>query len=80
MTAPPHLPPCRAESAEAGELRAWLEAVAREPWPDNWTIKFVDSLLARQSLDRLSKKQISCANNIVAEAYRRGVRAGRSAA
>jgi hypothetical protein len=38
------------------------------------------AVLARRSLDRLSKKQIACVNNIVAEAYRRGVRPGREAA
>jgi hypothetical protein len=69
----PHRPPCRAETHEATETRFWLEAVARESWPNDWTRKFVASLLARPSLDRLSKKQVACANNIVAEAFRRGV-------
>jgi hypothetical protein len=69
----PHRPPCRAETHEATRMRLWLEAVARESWPNDWTLNFVDSLLARPSLDRLSKKQVACANNIVAEASRRGV-------
>jgi hypothetical protein len=70
-------PPARAESAEAIEMRKWLETVSRESWPNDWTQKFITSVLARQSLDRLSKKQVACANNIVAEAYRRGVRMDR---
>jgi hypothetical protein len=73
-------PPWRAESAEATQMRVWLETVSREPWPNDWTQKFIAGVLARQSLDRLSKKQVACANNIVAEAYRRGVRVDRGAA
>jgi hypothetical protein len=73
-------PPARAESAEATRMRMWLETVAREPWPNDWTQKFITGVLARQSLDQLSKKQAACANNIVAEAYRRGVRVDRGAA
>ena len=79
-TAPPPRPPCRAESVDAKRIRAWLEAVSNEPWPNDWTRKFITSVLARQSLDRLSRKQIACVNNIVSEAYRRGVRIDRSAA
>jgi hypothetical protein len=70
-------PPRRAESAEATQMRVWLETVSREPWPNDWTQKFMAGVLARQSLDRLSKKQVACANIIVAEAYRRGVRVDR---
>jgi hypothetical protein len=80
--APPTLDyePRRAESAESAEMRAWLEAVSREDWLNDWTRSFVDSILCRRSLDRLSKKQIACANNIITEAYRRGVRVDRRAA
>jgi hypothetical protein len=70
----------RAESAESAEIRAWLEAVSNEPWANDWTRSFITSVLSRQGLDRLSKKQIACVNNIIAEAYRRGVRPGREAA
>jgi hypothetical protein len=72
--------PSHVESNEASEMRAWLEAVSRESWPNDWTRSFITSVLAHQSFDRLSKKQIACVNNIVSEAYRRGVRADRSAA
>jgi hypothetical protein len=79
---PPLSPPLRnrAESAESAETRAWLEAVSREDWPNNWARSFIASVLARRSLDRLSKKQIAVVNNIVDEAYRRGVRVDRRAA
>jgi hypothetical protein len=82
LTAPPLLPrsPSRAESCESAETRAWLEVVSREPWPNDWTRKFIAGILARPSLDRLSPKQRACANSIAAEAYRRGVRVDRSAA
>jgi hypothetical protein len=70
----------RAESTEAIEMRRWLDAVSREPWPNDWTKQFIAGVLARGSLDRLSKKQAACANTIVAEAYRRGVRVDRGAA
>jgi hypothetical protein len=82
ITAPAPLPrqPSRAESAESAEMRAWLEAVSRESWPNEWAQSFIISVLGRQSLDRLSKKQIACVNNIIAEAHRRGVRPGREAA
>jgi hypothetical protein len=76
----PWSPPHRAESAESAEIRAWLEAVAREDYPNDWTRSFIANILSRQSLDRLSKKQIAVVNNIVDEAYRRGVRPGREAA
>jgi hypothetical protein len=82
ITAPAPLPrqSSRAESHESVEMRVWLEAVEREPWPNDWTRSFITSVLARRSLNRLSKKQIACVNNIVSEAYRRGVRPGREAA
>jgi hypothetical protein len=72
--------PYRAESAESAVIRAWLEAVSREDWPNGWTRSFITSVLSRQSLDRLSKKQIAVVNNIISEAHRRGVRPGRAAA
>jgi hypothetical protein len=77
---PPLRSPCQAECDDAKRMRAWLEAVSNEPWPNDWTRKFITSVLARQSLNRLSRKQIACVNNIVSEAYRRGVRIDRSAA
>jgi hypothetical protein len=82
LTAPAPLlrQPSRAESAESAEMRAWLEAVSRESWPNSWTRSFITSVLARHSLDRLSKKQIACVDNIIGEAYRRGVRVDRRAA
>jgi hypothetical protein len=77
---PRSLPPCLAESEESAEVRVWLEAVSREDWPNDWTQKFVANVLARPSLDRLTKKQVACVKNILDEAYRRGVRVDRSAA
>jgi hypothetical protein len=76
----PWSPPHRAESQESAEIRAWLEAVSREDYPNDWIRSFIANILARQSLDRLSKKQISVVENIINEAYRRGVRVDRSAA
>jgi hypothetical protein len=73
-------PPSRAESAESAEIRAWLTAISREDYPNDWIRSFVANILARQNLDRLSKKQLSVINNIVDEAWRRGVRIDRSAA
>jgi hypothetical protein len=72
--------PSRTESQESSEIRSWLEAVAQEDWPNDWTAGFIDNLLRRPSLDRLSKKQLAVVNNIVSEAYRRGVRVDRRAA
>jgi hypothetical protein len=69
-----------AESAESAEIRAWLFAVSNEPWPNEWVQSFIANILARHSLDRLSKKQIAVINNIITDAYRRGVRPGRRAA
>jgi hypothetical protein len=62
------------ESDESAEIRAWLRAVSREDWPNDWSQSFIANILARQSLDRLSKKQIAVINNIISEAHRRGVR------
>jgi hypothetical protein len=70
----------RAESDESAEIRAWLQAVSHEDWPNDWSQSFIANILARQSLDRLSKKQLAVVNNIITEAYRRGVRPGRCAA
>jgi hypothetical protein len=78
--APPSEPSCLAESATAARVRLWLEAASREPWPNDWTRKFIASVLALPSLDRLSKKQRAVACNIAEEAHRRGVRVDRSAA
>jgi hypothetical protein len=82
LIAPPSLrwQSSRAESNESAEMRAWLEAISRESWPNDWTRSFIASVLARRSLDRLSKKQIACVDNIIGEAYRRGVRVDRRAA
>jgi hypothetical protein len=77
---PPSRPPCVAENDGAARMRSLLEAVSREPWPNDWTQKFIAGVLRRPSLGRLSKKQVAIVNNIVAEAYRRGVRIDRSAA
>lgn len=67
--------PWHDESNESATIRAWLEAISLESWPNDWTQKFIASVLARQSLDRLSKKQIACIDSIIAEARHRGVRA-----
>jgi hypothetical protein len=72
--------PQRTESAAAAEVRAWLEVISREPWPNDWTSSFIANILTRQSLDSLSAKQRTCANSIITEAYRRGVRVDRGAA
>jgi hypothetical protein len=70
----------RTENSESAEIRLWLEAVSNEDWPNDWTREFIASVLGRRSLDRLSKKQIAVVNNIVDEAYRRGVRVDRGMA
>jgi hypothetical protein len=81
-TAPPRppRPPCRAESVDAKRIRAWLEAVSRESWPNEWTAGFVGDLLRRSSLDGLTGKQTACVNRIIRQAQDRGVRADRRAA
>jgi hypothetical protein len=73
-------PPHRAESQESAEIRAWLTAVANEDWINDWTAGFIENILSRQSLDRLTKKQVAVINNIITEAHRRGVRPARRAA
>jgi hypothetical protein len=70
---PPPPPPFRAESSDVARTRAWLEAVLREPWPNNWERNFIESVLS-QPLARLSEKQTACVNKIITEARRRGVR------
>jgi hypothetical protein len=76
----PWSPPHRAESQESAEIRSWLEAVSREDYPNEWTRSFIANILSRQSLDRLSKKQLAVINNIITEAHRRGVRPEREVA
>jgi predicted nuclease of predicted toxin-antitoxin system len=68
------------ESDEAQQIRLWLEAVANEDWLNSWSTAFVANILSRQSLDRLSKRQLAVINNIIGEAHRRGCRPGREAA
>jgi hypothetical protein len=72
--------PHRTESDVAAEMRAWLTAISRESWPNQWTAEFVDDLLRRSSLDRLTGKQAACVNRIIRQAQDRGVRADRRAA
>lgn len=62
------------ESPGAMKTRAWLEAVSRESWLNDWTREFVSDMLFRGSLDRISPKQATCLDKIITEAYRRGVR------
>jgi hypothetical protein len=71
--APAALPrqPCRGESDESAEIRLWLEAVAQEHYPNQWTQAFVANILSRRSFDTLSKKQWAVINCIVDEAHRR---------
>jgi hypothetical protein len=68
------------ESGEARQMRAWLEAISRESWPNEWTPGFVGDLLRRSSLDGLTGKQTACINRIIRQAYDRGVRVDRRAA
>jgi hypothetical protein len=70
----------RHESAAAAKVRAWLEIISRETWPNDWTRSFIANILARRSLDSLSAKQRTCAHSIITEAYRRDVRVDRRAA
>jgi hypothetical protein len=70
----------RAESGEARQMRAWLTAILREPWPNAWTRGFVADLLRHRSLDKLSERQLTCIDRIIREAFDRGVRPGREAA
>jgi hypothetical protein len=62
------------------EMRAWLMAISRENWVNEWTAGFVGSLLRRRSLDNLSERQLACIDRIIHEAFDRGVRPGREAA
>jgi hypothetical protein len=78
--APSLRPPSRAESDDAQHMRSWLTVIARQDWINTWTAGFVDNILRRPNLDRLSKKQMAVVNNIIGEAYRRGVRPERCAA
>jgi hypothetical protein len=82
LTAPAPLPrqSSRAESNESAEMRAWLDAISRESWPNLWTAGFVTDLLRRHSLDGLSAKQRTCVDRIIKQAFDRGVRADRRAA
>jgi hypothetical protein len=83
MIAPPtqwDYDPRRTESDKARQIRAWLEAVSREDYPNAWVRSFIAGVLGRHNLDRLSKKQIAVVENIIDEAYRRGIRPGREAA
>jgi hypothetical protein len=79
-TQPPPWQPSRVESTESTEMRAWLEAISREFWPNEWTAGFVGDLLRRSSLDGLTGKQTACLNRIIRQAYDRGVRVDRRAA
>jgi hypothetical protein len=72
--------PHRTESGEARQMRAWLQAISREPWLNAWTAGFVADLLRRPSLDGLSDKQMTCVNRIIRQAQDRGVRPARRAA
>jgi hypothetical protein len=67
------------ESGEARQMRAWLEAISRESWPNEWTAGFVGDLLRRSSLDGLTGKQTACVNRIIRQAYDRSVRVRRAA-
>jgi hypothetical protein len=84
VTAPPptrwEYKPPRSESDIARQMREWLEVISRETWLNDWTRSFIANILTRQSLDSLSAKQRTCAQNIITEAYRRGVRVDRRAA
>jgi hypothetical protein len=57
-----------------GEIRAWLMAISREDWPNEWTVRFIGDLLRRRSLHNLSERQTACINRIISEAFHRGVR------
>jgi hypothetical protein len=61
-------------------MRAWLTAISREDWINEWTAGFVSSLLRRRSLDNLTERQIACVSRIISEAFNRGVRPRREAA
>jgi hypothetical protein len=82
VSAPPPIPwqPNRTESHESAEMRTWLETISDENWLNDWTRSFIANILTRQSLHSLSAKQRTCAQNIIAEAYGRGVRVDRRAA
>jgi hypothetical protein len=72
--------PHRTESGEARQMRAWLTAISRETWLNEWATGFVGDLLRRSSLDGLTGKQAACVNRIIRQAQDRGVRADRRAA
>jgi hypothetical protein len=62
------------------EMRAWLTAISRESWINEWTARFIGSLLRRRSLDDLSAKQTACVDRIIRQAQDRGVQVDRRAA
>jgi hypothetical protein len=68
------------ESAAARQMRAWLEVISRESWINEWTARFIGSLLRRRSLDDLSAKQTACVDRIIRQAQDRGVQVDRRAA
>jgi hypothetical protein len=72
--------PRRTEGDNAHRVRTWLTAISREDWPNEWTVRFIGSLLRRHSLDKLSERQLACIDRIIHEAFDRGVRPGREAA
>jgi hypothetical protein len=72
--------PHRTESDKARQIRAWLTTISREDWPNEWTVRFIASLLRRRTLDKLSERQLDCVDRIIHEAFDRGVRVDRSAA
>ena len=73
-------PPPRTESDDAQQIRAWLTAIAGEDWLNSWSAGFVSDLLCRDSLDRLTGKQMACIDRIIRQAQDRGVRPDRRAA
>src|ERR1700730_5915730 len=62
--------PSRTESDEAHRMRAWLTAISREDWLNEWTIEFIASFC--RSLDKLSERQLACIDRIIHEAFDRG--------
>ena len=73
-------PPHPTDSCDPEEMRAWLTAISREDWINEWTARFVGDLLRRRSLDKLSERQLACIERIVREAFNRSVRPEREAA
>jgi hypothetical protein len=73
-SSPTPFTPDQKETPDGREIRAWLEVISGQPWLSAWAAEFVIDLLARDRLDRLSEKQMTCVGRLVRQAKARGLR------